>query len=65
MDSETSLDPDDLLHSGEAARILQVSVETLRRWSNNGALPVILTPGGQRRFRRSDVNALLCPKKAS
>jgi excisionase family DNA binding protein len=39
----------------EAAERLSVHPTTLRRWANNGEIPVMLTPGGHRRFAESDV----------
>lgn len=60
----------DLITSGDAARILGASTKTVRRWAESGHLPVVRTPGGHRRFRRSDVEALLAipepePSKAA
>lgn len=52
---------DDLLGVGAAAELLQVSTQTVRRWAESGDLVSIRTPGNQRRFRRSDVLALLQP----
>lgn len=43
---------------GEAAAILGVSINTLRRWESNGVITSVRTPGGQRRFDRADVEAL-------
>lgn len=40
---------------GEAARQLDVHPSTLRRWADSGAIPVLLTPGGHRRFAASDL----------
>ena len=45
----------DLLPIGEAARLLGVSIETIRRWDRAGRLPSTRTLGGQRRFARADV----------
>lgn len=57
---------DELLTVSEAAGLLQVSDGTVRRWANKGSLVSVRTPGNQRRFRRSDVEALLTPSnKAS
>jgi excisionase family DNA binding protein len=42
--------------STEAARYLGVSVGTVRRWSNAGILNGARTPGGQRRFSRSELD---------
>ena len=49
---------DDLLTIGEAARILGVSVDTIRRWERDGKLAGTRTLGGQRRFRRDVVETL-------
>lgn len=53
--------PDDLLSVGEAALVLHVSAQTIRRWHKLGRLPAVRTPGNQRRFRRFDVLAALRP----
>lgn len=47
-----------MLRVGEAAALLEVSVETVRRWDKRGYLTAVRTPSGQRRFRRSDLEAL-------
>ncbi len=39
----------------EAAKILQVHPATVRSWSDRGELPSQRTPGGHRRFKRSDL----------
>ncbi len=39
----------------EAAKRLGVHPTTLRRWANTGDIPVMLTPGGHRRFAVSDI----------
>ena len=44
---------------GEAARLLGVRVETLRRWERDGKLTVERTPGGQRVVAASEVARLL------
>lgn len=41
------------------AEMLGVSAETVSRWADDGVLPFFRTPGGHRRFRRSDVRSLL------
>jgi excisionase family DNA binding protein len=43
----------------EAARYLGVSLSTVRRWSDAGALPSYRTPGGQRRFSRDQLDGFL------
>lgn len=47
------------LTSGEVATLFNVSVETVARWADDGKLPHFKTPGGQRRYRRADVEAFL------
>lgn len=41
-----------------ASKLLGVHSTTLRRWADQGAVPVYVTPGGHRRFARSDIEAL-------
>jgi excisionase family DNA binding protein len=41
-----------------ASRLLGVHSTTLRRWADAGSIPVYVTPGGHRRFARSDIEAL-------
>jgi excisionase family DNA binding protein len=43
---------------GEAARKLGVHVTTLRRWADEGRIPVMFTPGGHRRFLTSEVERI-------
>jgi len=50
---------DDWLRLSEAAQVLGMSLNTVRRWSDSGSLPCYRSPGGHRRFRRADVEALL------
>ncbi len=50
----------DLLDIGEAARFLNVSETSLRRWTNAGALPCLrVGRRRERRFRRNDLVAFL------
>jgi len=46
------------LRLAEAASILGVRPETLRRWADTGKVPSVRTPGGERRFRREDIAAV-------
>ena len=48
----------------QAAELLGVSPSTLRRWADSGKVPSQRTPGGQRRFSREDLAALLPPAHA-
>lgn len=51
--------PDDILTPGEVAAMFRVSVVTVAAWADLGRLAHFRTPGGQRRFRRADVDAFL------
>jgi excisionase family DNA binding protein len=44
---------------GQAARFLGVAQSTIRKWSDHGRVPAFYTPGGHRRFRRSDLESFL------
>lgn len=48
-----------LLTPAEVARALGVGPKTVTRWAAAGKLPALRTIGGHRRFRESDVRALL------
>lgn len=50
---------DELLPIGEVAKAFGVTVATVRNWDRDGRIESVRTPGGQRRFRRSEVDALL------
>ena len=43
----------------EAAEFLGVSAASLRKWSDEGLVPVYRTPGGQRRFSAHDLERFL------
>lgn len=47
------------LTPGDVASIFNVSTVTVAAWADSGKLPCFKTPGGQRRFLRSDVEAFL------
>jgi excisionase family DNA binding protein len=49
------------LRLSDAAAIIGVHPETLRRWADAGKVRSFRTPGGQRRFDRTDVENLLTP----
>lgn len=48
-----------LLTPAEVAHTFRVDPKTVIRWAKTGKLTAILTPGGQRRYRESEVQALL------
>jgi excisionase family DNA binding protein len=52
------MDDSEYLAPGEAARRLGVSTWTLNRWERQGKLSAYRTPGGHRRFRDDDIEAL-------
>lgn len=52
------MDTDELVPIGRAARELNVSIATLRRWERAGKITAIRTPTGQRRFPRSEIDRI-------
>lgn len=44
---------------GQAAAYLGAAQSTVRKWADDGRLPAFYTPGGHRRFRRSDLDRFL------
>lgn len=48
---------DEWLTLSDAAERLGVHPTTLRRWANKGKMPVMVTPGGHRRFLLADIEA--------
>ena len=53
------------LRVGQAAEMLQVSVETLRRWESEGRLRMARSQGGQRLVPIAEVTRILAEKRAS
>lgn len=51
--------PEKLLTPGEVALMFRVDPKTVTRWASAGRIGSIRTPGGHRRFRESEVTALL------
>src|SRR3989344_5458052 len=49
----------DLVSIREAAEILGVSIDTLRRWDKSGKLKSIRTQGGHRKYRKSELDIFL------
>jgi excisionase family DNA binding protein len=52
-------DDSEWLTLGQAARFLGVAQSTISKWSDNGRVPAFYTPGGHRRYRRSDLEAFV------
>jgi len=49
---------DSLLTTGDVAKVLGVSLRTVQLWSASGTLTCVVTPGGHRRIRLSEVRRL-------
>jgi excisionase family DNA binding protein len=47
------------LTRADVARLFEVSPATVARWSREGKLPFVRTPGGQRRYLRDRIDGLL------
>lgn len=62
MSRDDVLAGDQLLTPGEVAKVFFVSTKTVTRWAADGLLRSVRTPGGHRRFYRSEVQALLRPE---
>lgn len=52
-------DPERLLTPSEVAALFRVDPKTVTRWAKAGKIGSIRTLGGHRRFRESEVMALL------
>jgi len=64
MDEPIERRPDDL-RVGQAAEILGISTDTLRRWESEGRLVTYRSPGGQRRIPLAAVRGLLAERRAA
>lgn len=57
---EQNIPIDRMLTTSEVAKILDVHINTVRRWSNQGSLTSYrIGSRGDRRFRRSDIDNIL------
>lgn len=50
-----------IIDTFEAARILEVSPDTVRRWARNGDVKHVRLPSGRLRFEEGDIRSLLQP----
>jgi predicted site-specific integrase-resolvase len=50
---------DPLLLAEEVGALFRVDPKSVGRWAKAGKIPSIRTPGGHRRYRQSEVYALL------
>ena len=55
----------DYIKPGEAAEMLGVSRDSIRRYVDSGAIDGITTPGGQRRIDRESVANIIAEKVGS
>lgn len=58
MTAKHAQDPEDRIRIGEAGRILGVHPQTVRDYESRGLIESKRTVGGERRFRRGDVEHL-------
>lgn len=56
---------DDALRIGQAATLLGVSVDTIRRWEDEGTVEVLRSSGGQRLVSMSEIRRLLAERPRS
>ncbi len=56
---------DDLIRIGQAAEMLGVTVETVRRWETEGRVSVVRSAGGQRLITLGEVTRLLAERRKS
>lgn len=54
-----------VLRMGQAAEMLGVTVETVRRWESEGRLETVRSPGGQRLIPIAEVTRLLAERRRS
>ena len=60
--TDENTDRDRLLTPHQVAEMFRVDPKTVARWASNGWIGSIRTPGGHRRFRESEVRALLAER---
>jgi excisionase family DNA binding protein len=49
---------EEFLRPAEAAKLLHVSPQTISRWAKEGRIGYVVTLGGHRRFRGSEIRHL-------
>lgn len=59
MANSSTVQTDRWLELGAAAQLLGIHFTTLRRWADEGQVPCYRTPGGQRRFKESELLTFL------
>ena len=63
MSIHEPIDDEPFLRVGQAAEILGVTVETIRRWETEGRLTMTRSAGGQRLVALADVTHLLAERR--
>ena len=58
MASEEEAEKEEFLRPAEAAKLLHVSPQTISRWAKEGRIGYVVTLGGHRRFRGSEIRRL-------
>ena len=58
------MSPDAVIRIGQAAELLDVSVETIRRWDTSGRIRTERSSGGQRMVPLSEVGRILGDRRA-
>lgn len=59
MITQRPMDHEVLLTPAEVAKLFRVDPKTVTRWAKAGKITAIRTLGGHRRYRKSEVQALL------
>ena len=62
MRNVTNENTERLLTPHQVAEMFRVDPKTVARWASKGWIGSIRTPGGHRRFRESEVRALLAER---
>ena len=65
MKASPAGDPNDLMTPSDAARILNLSADSVRVLGDSGRLPALRTVSGRRLFRRGDVEQLAAARAAA
>jgi len=53
------VDDEKLLTGAECAALWRVDPATITRWARQELIPCVRTPGGRRRYRESEMRALI------
>jgi excisionase family DNA binding protein len=59
VSTQPQAEPEPLLTPAEVGELFRVDPKTVTRWAKAGKLSCIRTLGGHRRYRRSEILALL------